>query len=239
MNRERARSAGSDRTAPPAALDAGPVRGWCEREVQQELPGLGLMCATVEVAPSGSLVGRSTPAVLARLRELSNRWRGARAVNVRQEAIPAAYRVFFRHIGLDPDITRTPIEAAVLERMLEGGFLSEGLLADILTIALIDTGVPVWALDADTVNGPLGIRLTRPRECLGRGPQAPSVGGGRLVVADADSALAMLFGQPAEGHAPGTSTRRLALFAVQVAGVPALHVEETLWTCRSALADIG
>jgi DNA/RNA-binding domain of Phe-tRNA-synthetase-like protein len=196
------------------------------------------MCATVEVTLGSSLTGHSTPEVLARLRDLSNRWRGARAVNVRQEAIPAAYRVFFRHIGLDPDVTRTPIEAAVLERMLEGGFLSEGLLADILTIALIDTAVPVWALDADTVNGPLGIRLTRPEECLGRGPQAPSVGGGRLVVADADSALAMLFGEPAEGHKPAAATRRLALFAVQVAGVPALHLEETLWTCRSALSDV-
>jgi DNA/RNA-binding domain of Phe-tRNA-synthetase-like protein len=211
------------------------VRGWCDREVQQELPGLGLMSATVEVQLSGSLTGASSPAVLARLRELSNRWRGARAVNVRQEPIPAAYRVFFRHIGLDPDISRTPIEAAVLERMLDGGFLSEGLLADILTIALIDTAVPVWALDSETVNGPLGIRLSRAEERLGRGSEGPSLGGGRLVVADADAPLAILFGEPAPGHEPTAGTRRLALFAVQVAGVPALHVEETLWACRSAL----
>jgi DNA/RNA-binding domain of Phe-tRNA-synthetase-like protein len=196
------------------------------------------MCTTVEVKLSRSLTGRSTPEVLARLRDLSNRWRGARAVNVRQEAIPAAYRVFFRHIGLDPDVTRTPIEAAVLERMLEGGFLSEGLLSDILTIALIDTAVPVWALDADTVGGPLGIRLTSAEEHLGRSPDAPNVGGGRLVVADADSALAMLFGEPAECHRPTATTHRLALFAVQVAGVPALHLEEALWTCRSALLDV-
>jgi DNA/RNA-binding domain of Phe-tRNA-synthetase-like protein len=236
MSNARARR--EEGSAPRAPADAPPVRGWCEQQVQQELPGLGLMCATVEPALDASLMGRSTPQVLARLRELSNRWRGARAVNVRQVAIPAAYRVFFRHIGLDPDITRTPIEAAVLERMLEGGFLSEGLLADVLTIALIDTAVAVWALDADTVNGPLGIRLTRPEECLGRGPQAPSVGGGRLVVADADNALAMLFGEPAEGHAPTVATRRLELFAVQVAGVPALHLEEALWTCRSALSDV-
>lgn len=215
------------------------MRGWCEGEVQQELPGLGLMCVTVDVAASRSLTGRSTAAVLARLHDLSNRWRGARAVNVRQEAIPAAYRVFYRHIGLDPDLTRTPIEAAVLERMLEGGFLSEGLLADILTIALIDTGVPVWALDADTLSGSLGIRLSRAEERLGRGAHAPSVGAGRLVVADTAVAVAMLFGDPAEGHEPTASTRRLALFAVQVAGVPALHVEETLWTCRSALAGAG
>jgi DNA/RNA-binding domain of Phe-tRNA-synthetase-like protein len=216
-----------------------PVRGWCEREVQRELPGLGLMFATVEVELGGSLTGASPPAILQRLRELSNRWRGARAVNVRQEPIPAAYRVFFRHIGLDPDVTRTPIEAAVLERMLDGGFLSEGLIADVLTIAVIDTAVPVWALDSDTVNGPLGIRLTRAGERLGRGAEGPSPGGGRLVVADAESPLAILFGEPAPGHKPTGATRRLSLFAVQVAGVPALHVEETLWMCRSALVEGG
>jgi DNA/RNA-binding domain of Phe-tRNA-synthetase-like protein len=225
--------------APLSAADREPVRGWCEREVQQELPGLGLMFATFEVELSGSLTGTSSPAVLQRLRELSNRWRGARAVNVRQESIPAAYRVFFRHIGLDPDISRTPIEAAVLERMLDGGFLSEGLLADILTIALIDTAVPVWALDSDTVNGPLGIRLSRAEERLGRGSEGPSLGGGRLVVADADAPLAILFGEPAPSHEPTAGTRRLSLFAVQVAGVPALHVEETLWACRSALTEAG
>jgi hypothetical protein len=216
-----------------------PIRGWCDREVQRELPGLGLMSATIDVELGRPLTGASSPAILERLRELSNRWRGARAVNVRQEAIPAAYRVFFRHIGLDPDATRTPIEAAVLERMLDGGFLSKGLIADILTIALIDTAVPVWALDSDTVNGPLGIRLSRAEERLGRGPEGPSQDAGRLVVADADSALAILFGELAPGHEPAAATRRLSLFAVQVAGVPELHVEESLWACRSALTDAG
>jgi hypothetical protein len=102
MSPDRAQSPRSG--GPPPGADRELVRGWCEREVQQELPGLGLMSATVEVQLKGSLTGASSPAVLARLREHSNRWRGARAVNVRQEAIPAAYRVFFRHIGLDPDI---------------------------------------------------------------------------------------------------------------------------------------
>jgi len=213
-----------------------PLRGWCEGEVQQELPGLGLMSVTVELPGSASLTRASPPTVRARLREMSNRWRGARAVNVRQEPIPAAYRVFFRQIGLDPDIARTPIEGAVLERMLDGGFISEGLLADVLTIALIDTSVPVWALDADHVNGPLGIRLSRTRERLGGGPQGPGLGAGRLVVADAECPLAILFGPLSEEHEPSSSTRRLTLFAVQVAGVPALHAEETLWACSSALA---
>jgi DNA/RNA-binding domain of Phe-tRNA-synthetase-like protein len=197
------------------------------------------MSSTVELAAAGSLTSSSPSSVLDRLRELSNRWRGARAVNVRQERIPAAYRVFFRHIGLDPDVTRTPIEAAVLDRMLEGGFLSEGLLADVLTIALIDTSVPVWAFDADTVDGPLGIRVSRAGERLGRGSDGPGLGAGRLVVADADCPLAILFGQPASDHEPTADTRRLVLFAVQVAGVPALHAEETLWACSSALANAG
>ncbi len=197
------------------------------------------MFTNLEVHDELSLTGRSTPAVLARLRELSNRWRGARAVNVRQEAVPAAYRVFFRHIGLDPDVTRTPIEAAVLERMLDGGFLSEGLLPDVLTLGLIDTAVPVWALDTDTLNGPLGIRLTRAGERLGSDSEGPSLGPGRLVVADADNPLAILFDNPSPVHAPTSSTHRLSLYAVQVAGVPALHVEETLWACRSALTQAG
>ncbi len=218
-------------------MSGEPIRGWCDREVQRELPGLGLMFTDVDV--DGSLTGSATPAVTARLRELSNRWRGARAVNVRQEPVPAAYRVFFRHIGLDPDVTRTPIEAAVLERMLDGGFLSEGLLADILTLGLIDTAVPVWALDADTLNGPLGIRLSRAEERMGGGADGPLLGAGRLVVADADNALAILFDDPAPHHEPTSLTRRLSLYAVQVAGVPALHVEETLWSCRSALAQLG
>ncbi len=48
---------------------------------------------------------------------------------------------------------RTPIEAIVLERILRGGFLSGGLLADVLLIALADTSVPVWALDSETLDG--------------------------------------------------------------------------------------
>jgi DNA/RNA-binding domain of Phe-tRNA-synthetase-like protein len=223
----------------PVAADSEPARGWCARDVKQELPGLGLMFATVDVQLKGSLTGGSSAAVRGRLRDLSNRWRGARAVNVRQEPIPAAYRVFFRHIGLDPDVTRTPIEAVVLERMLDGGFLSKGLLADILTIALIDTAIPVWAFDADTVSGPLGIRLSREEECLGGGDAGPRLGAGRLVVADAEDPLAILFGDLARAREPTSSTRRLQLFAVQVAGVPALHVEETLWMCRSALEHVG
>jgi DNA/RNA-binding domain of Phe-tRNA-synthetase-like protein len=209
--------------------------GWRARELEQDLPELGLVIAQVRVGRSGSLRARSTPGIEDRLRELSNRFRGARAVTVRREPVPAAYRVFFRQIGLDPDVVRTPIEAVALERMMRGGFSSGGMLEDVLLIALVDTGVPVWALDSEAVSGPLGIRASSEGEPLGRAAGAPALPAGRLVVADASTALASLFGELASGHEAKAGTRRLTLFAIQVAGVPSLYVEQALWTCRTAL----
>jgi DNA/RNA-binding domain of Phe-tRNA-synthetase-like protein len=216
-------------------VSAAPSIGWCAREVEEELPALRLLIGEAISTRRQTLTGGSPPDIQGRLHELSNRFRGARAVAIRREPVPAAYRVFFRHIGLDPDVVRTPIEAAVLERMLRGGFLTGGLISDVLLIALLDTGVPVWALDADAIDGPLGIRASREGEPLGRSPDAPLLPAGRLVVADQDAALAVLFGDVAPGHEPRSATRHVSLFAVQVAGVPTLYAEEALWTCRAAL----
>jgi DNA/RNA-binding domain of Phe-tRNA-synthetase-like protein len=225
--RDRSRSAELD--TPELEL------GWRERDVEQELPELRLVLTQARVAHPGSLTGRSPAGIEDRLRELSNRFRGARAVAVRSEPVPAAYRVFFRHIGLDPDVVRTPIEAMALERMLRGGFLPGGMLEDVLLIALMDTGIPVWALDTEAVDGPLGIRSSSEGEPLGRSAGATPLPAGRLVVADASAALAPLFGELAAGHGAKAGTSRLTLFAIQVAGVPSLYVEEALWMSRSAL----
>jgi DNA/RNA-binding domain of Phe-tRNA-synthetase-like protein len=214
---------------------ATPAVGWRAPEVVQELPSLQLLVAEVEVAREGSLTGVSPPDIQQRLRERSSRFRGARAVSIRLEPVPAAYRVFFRHIGLDPDVVRTPIEQAVLERMLRGGFPTGGLLADVLLIALTDTGVPVWALASDTLDGPPGIRESTEGEPLGNERNARLLPGGRLVVADGSRALAVLFDAPARAHAPRASTRAVTLFAVQVGGVPTLFAEEALWSAASAL----
>jgi DNA/RNA-binding domain of Phe-tRNA-synthetase-like protein len=209
--------------------------GWCSAEVQEELPALRLLFTEVHVARRVPLTARSPADVQARLHELSNRFRGPRAVGIRREPVPAAYRVFYRHIGLDPDVMRTPIEAAVLERMLRGGFLPGGLLEDVLLIALADTAVPVWALDADRIDGKLGIRASHEGEPLGNASDAPLLPAGRLLIADSVNALAILFGESAKTHAAGAQTRRVVLFAIQVAGVPTLYVEEALWACRNSL----
>jgi DNA/RNA-binding domain of Phe-tRNA-synthetase-like protein len=220
----------SDRGPPPPA-DAEPVRGWRTAEVAAEFPELALVSLTVG-APT---TRRSPRAVRERLRGLSDRLRGAQAVAMRRQPVASAYRIFFRHIGLDPDDTRTPLDAAVLERMRRGGFASRTLLEDGLLIALVETGAPLWALDADSLDGPLGIRLAGAGEPLGRGPKASGVSAGRLVVADAGGALAVLFGEIGAGHSPTAATERLALFSVQVAGVPDIHIEEALWACAEIL----
>jgi hypothetical protein len=212
-----------------------PAIGWRAREIEEELPQLRLVVSHARLARAGAAKRGSPKGVERRLHDMSNRYRGARAVGVRREPVPSAYRVFYRQIGLDPEVARTPIEAAVLERMLHGGFLSEGLLEDVLLIALIDTGVPVWAIDARAVQGELGVRLSREGEPLGRASDAWSLPAGRLVVADGSVALGLLFGELARECEPGGRTRELQLFAVQVSGVPTLYVEEALWTCRNGL----
>ena len=80
-----------------------------------------------------------------------------------------------------------------------------------------------------------GFAPSREGEPLGRFPEPRRCRAGRLVIADASTALATLFGELAPGHEPAAATRRLSLFAIQVSGVPTLYVEETLWSCRAAL----
>jgi hypothetical protein len=225
---------GAEAVSEPRAA-AQPTEGWCATEVREELPSLRLLSCTVHVRRAGRLTGDSPPDVEASLRAMSSRVRGGRAVSMRREPVPAAYRVFFRQIGMDPDVERTPIEAAVLERMLRGGFPTGGLLEDVLLLALLDTGVPVWALRADSVHGALGIRTSEEAEPLGRSAAPPPLPHGRLVVADSDGPLAVLFGEVAPGHEPLASTRELVLFSVLVAGVPAIYAEEAMWLVQQAL----
>lgn len=210
--------------------DLEPRAGWIADEVRDEFPELALLWVELEAR-----AGRSPKGVRQRLRSLSDRFRGSHAVTMRQAPIPWAYRVFYRHIGLDPDADRTPGEAAAVERLVHGAFRSENLLDDALTIALVETGVPIWALDAERVEGDLGIRLAGERERLGRDPAAPPLIPGRLVVADERSALAVLFGDLAPGHGVTRRTERVALVTLQVAGVPSIHVDEALHTCVEVL----
>src|SRR5947209_7639542 len=117
--------------------------GAVSRELQAEFPSLSLRYCLVDAKPS-----RSPRPVRDQLTHLSNRLYGERAINLRREPIAHAYRVFFRHIGLDPDQMRTPLEAEIVERLRAGRFASGNLIEDALTVAIVETGAALRALDA-------------------------------------------------------------------------------------------
>jgi DNA/RNA-binding domain of Phe-tRNA-synthetase-like protein len=191
-------------------------QGFVAAELAAEFPELRVIWVEVPGA-----WGQSPPALRERLHELSDKIRGPQAIALRGREVPHAYRVFFRHIGLDPDVVRVPAEALVLERLLHGAYVSRGRLPDALAIACIETGVPVWALDADRVSGSPGVRAAEE---------------GRLVLADEAGPIAALFQPVGEAHAPTRATSRLMLVSVVVPGVPALYAEEALWIAGEALA---
>jgi DNA/RNA-binding domain of Phe-tRNA-synthetase-like protein len=200
-------------------------------ELSAEFPGLRLRWTALDARVRGS-----SPDTRRRLRTLSDRYLGAGVVAMRTQPIPHAYRAFFRQVGVDPDAARIPSEAAAVRRLLQGGFQSRDTIRDALLIALIETGVPVWALDADAVDvESLGLRVAVSGDRLGRSPDGAPVPAGQLIVADRESVHATLFADPAPEHAPGPRTHRVVLFAVAVDGVPAIHVEEALWVSTEAI----
>jgi DNA/RNA-binding domain of Phe-tRNA-synthetase-like protein len=214
-------------------VEVEPRSGWVAPELAQELPGLELLHVVVP-----GRVRRSPPGVRRRLAMLSDRFTGARAVSLRREPVPAAYRALFRQMGLDPDETRTPPEEAALERMRSGGFRSRGLPHDALLVATVETGVATLALDADHIDGEPGLRLAGRRERLG-GEQAPVLRQGQVVLADASRPLGTLFGELVDGLEIDGSTERMILLAVRARGVPRVIAEEALWIAADVLAAEG
>jgi DNA/RNA-binding domain of Phe-tRNA-synthetase-like protein len=208
--------------------EPSPTPGWVAPHVAAEFPGLGISWIEVDGRP-----GRSPEPVERRLRETSNRFYGAHAIHMRERPIPWAYRVFFRQIGLDPDRTRTPVEQLALDRLQDGGFKTRGLPADALTIATVETGIALRAFDAERLGGSLCIRDSAPGESLrGRPGELPR---GTLVIADERTPAGLLFGATGEDREVRRPTRRIAIAAVQVDGVPQIAVDEALWMVAATL----
>jgi DNA/RNA-binding domain of Phe-tRNA-synthetase-like protein len=202
--------------------------GWVAGDLAEEFPELRVLYMTLETRPR-----RSPDEVKQRLRTLADRFTGGKAVTLRQQPVPWAYRVFFRQIGIDPDEHRTPVEAIALERMRAGGFPSRNLLDDALTIATVETSVPIVAFDEDELDGPLGLRMSAPGERLG-GDGRP-LSSRQVVIADAERAVGVLFADLAEGRGVHPKTQRMRIATVQVKGVPDVSVEEALWMVAEVL----
>jgi DNA/RNA-binding domain of Phe-tRNA-synthetase-like protein len=212
----------------PEEWEVAPEPGWVAPILDDEFPGLSILTTTIAC---GS--GKSPPALKEHLQEISNRFHGAHAIQMRQKPIPWAYRVFFRHIGLDPDTTRTPIEQLALDRVQQGAFKSRNRLDDALTIGIVEIGAALRAFDADKLSGRVGIRPSAPGEAFeGRSSALPK---GTLVIADEKRPLEILFGATAEGRGVGAKTKRTLLAAIGVKGVPDIALEEALWLAGSAM----
>jgi DNA/RNA-binding domain of Phe-tRNA-synthetase-like protein len=197
--------------------DPALVAAAIDPRVAEEHPGLRVWTARVDAR-----VGRTPRELRERLRLAADRYRGAQAVTLRTRPVPAAYRVLFHHLGLDPDVTRTPLEELVVDRLLHGGFASRGLPVDALALALLETGVPVWAVDADRT----GALTLAPGD------------DGRLVLRDDAGTVAVLFAPPVAGRVPTRATTAMLLIAVQAPGVEDIFVEESLWTAAAAMPTI-
>jgi DNA/RNA-binding domain of Phe-tRNA-synthetase-like protein len=208
-------------------LDLELVDGWVEPELAEEFPELSLVHASLDVRPR-----RSPGEVKHRLRMLADRYTGGKVVHMRQDPVPWAYRVFSRQVGIDPDHDRTPVEAVALRRLKHGGLRSENVVDDALTIAIAETGVPLIALDAERVDGELGMRLARAGETLGG---ARPLSARQLVVADARRPVALVLGEVGQDAGVTPETERMTLCALGVKGVPRICLEEALWSAAETL----
>jgi DNA/RNA-binding domain of Phe-tRNA-synthetase-like protein len=213
----------------PAYL--GPAEGSISPEVGEEFPGLRLHWMTLEARL------RDSPRTVQRqLRDLAGRYRGQSVVAMRTKPIPQAYRSFFRQIGIDPDVRRIPSEGAAVARLLQGGFRSVDLVHDARLISLVETGIPVWAMDADALDvSGLGIRAASAEDRVGLPPEVGYLEEGTLIVGDHLRLHAVLFDEPLPDRRVNRRTQRIAVFSVAVEGVPAIHVEEALWMCSELL----
>jgi DNA/RNA-binding domain of Phe-tRNA-synthetase-like protein len=206
--------------------------GWVAPELAAELPGFEVLWTRVEARP-----GRTPAPVRRRMRELAGRITGSKVVQSRQDAVPWAYRVLWRRLGVDPDSDRTPVERLMVERLEHGGLPSRGLPADAAVVATLETGVPIVILDAAATVGPPGLRPAAAGESLG-GPET-ALRAGEVVYADELRPLARLNGELADACAVSDTTTAMMVCALAAATVSQLAIEEALWTAVEMLQAAG
>ena len=124
-------------------------------EVSADFPLLRLWSMTAAVPRP------KTPKPLRiRLESLDDRVRGIATGSLRSHGITRSYRAFARQLGLDPDIERNPLEQAAVQRLMTGRMCSGQAFEDALLVGMLETGIPLWALDAQVVSGWLSVEAT-------------------------------------------------------------------------------
>jgi DNA/RNA-binding domain of Phe-tRNA-synthetase-like protein len=191
--------------------------GWFDHAIATEFPTLAMRYTVIEATNRPS-----SPGMRGRLADHSTKLTGTRALELPRLPIPSAYRAFFRTIGMDPDVQPTPIEAVARARILHGSFPSRSIVADALIVATLESHVALGVLDADLLDGPLGIRPARH-------PDPPDFARGTWVIADAEGPVAQLFGAPVPRCSLTVETTRVAILAVGVPGMDPWVLDDALW----------
>jgi DNA/RNA-binding domain of Phe-tRNA-synthetase-like protein len=204
--------------------------GWVEAELAAEFPDLGVVTMRIDARTGG----RSPHAVRERLGVLASRITGGKVVHMRQDAVPWAYRVFWRQVGIDPDTDRTPVEQIALDRLKHGGLRSRNILDDAIVVATLETGVPVVAFDSAQIGAAVGLRATGEGESLG--PDRP-LSTRQIVYCDEHRPIALISGEVSDERGVTPDTTAMTLAALSVKGVPRISVEEALWTVADTLVD--
>lgn len=189
--------------------------------VRADFPRLQLWVSWVAVPPGR----KSSPGLRDRLADVDDRVRGLPTGNLRLDPVAASYRAFARQIGLDPDTERNPLERLAMERLRAGRLASAGPLADAMTVAMLETGVPLWAVASERATGWLSVDVDD---------------AGRLVIAASGRPLVPLMEDPGEELAPPVHRRSpstAVVYALQVGKVPTSTVHETFWHLQAGVAD--
>ncbi len=203
--------------------------GWVDPALEAEFPGLALMTRGCPGPVAAD------PGVTERLDAVASRVRGRTAVEMRRETVPAAYRAFYRQVGLEPDVEMTPVEAAIGRRLFDGGVKARGPLQSALELAVLETSAPVYALEAGALEGSPGIRPAAAEEEVAGAEGFPERSPGRLVVADEAGPLCWLFGEAHGRGAASVSSPALMLVTVGVPGVSPMVLDEALDIASGAL----
>ena len=217
-----------DPSSPDPGLSAPPPeQGWIAPDVAEEHPGLELLTWS----STTTWTSRSRPWAREWLARLSTRIDGPAVLNAFRDDAPAAHRVFWGRIGRDATKDRAPQEAAFYDRIAHGGFPVRDPLQDLLLVVLLETGVPIWALDGDRVSGDLGIRRSLTGELVGPGDAPPTRP--EPVVVDREGVVAEIGREPREPFRATHRSARTTFFCARVPGLPDLRVHEAVWLCRS------
>jgi DNA/RNA-binding domain of Phe-tRNA-synthetase-like protein len=147
-----------------------------------------------------------------------------------------SYRDFFWRVGIDPTKIR-PAAEALIRRILAGKDIPTiNTLVDAYNLASIKTCVALAAFDESRLQGSLLMRSAKAQEdFLGIGMEKPMLlGGGEIVVADAQKLVAVYPYRDAYDSRVTDATRKITLM---VCGCPGID-EETLIEAETTAAAL-